>query len=216
MIRYDPATDHCEFFIEGNGCNGLAADRDGTLLAACHTPRALLRYDLRTRKSTVVVDLVEGEMLDAPNDVVVHRNGTIYFSNTTLELAGRPVGLDSALLRVDPAGMVQIIARGGINPLGLSPDGKRLYAMGGYWELDDQGAPLRRGGSFTLGSDGLAVDCAGNVYTQGGAIISPQNQAIGRFPAGTNMAFGGPDGKTMLVVAGRGMYTVPMNLPGLP
>jgi gluconolactonase len=216
MIRYDPATDRCEVFIAGNGCNGLTPDRDGGLLAACHTPRALLRYDLRTRRSAVVVDMVEGQMMDAPNDVVVHRNGTIYFSNTTFELADRPVGLGPALLRVDPAGLVQIIARGGINPLGLSPDGRRLYAMGGYWELDDQGVPLRRAGPFTLGSDGLAVDCAGNVYTQGGAIISPENQPIGRFPGGTNMAFGGLDGKTMLVVAGRAMYTVQMNLPGLP
>src|SRR5687768_6451728 len=126
MIKYDPVTDKCEVFIEGNGCNGLTVDRDGNLLGACHTPRALLKYDLATKKSTVLVDMADGRKLDSPNDVVTHRNGTIYFSNATFELAGRPAGLGPALLRVDPAGLVHVVARGGINPLGLSPDQKRL------------------------------------------------------------------------------------------
>ena len=216
MIKYDPATNKCEFFIEGNGCNGLTPDRDGNLLAVCHTPRALLKYDLTTKKSTVVLDMVEGKMLDSPNDIVTHSNGTIYFSNTTLELAGRPLGLGAALLRIDPAGMVSIIARGSINPLGISPDQKRLYAMGGYWDLDDAGVPIKKAGGFTLGPDGIGVDCAGNVYIQSGAIVSPQNQVIGHVPGGTNSAFGGEDRKTLLVVGGKGMHTVKMNLPGLP
>jgi gluconolactonase len=216
MIKYDPATEKCEIFIEGNGCNGLVADHRGGLIATCQTPRALLRFDLATKQSTVLVDMVESQMLDSPNDVVLHQNGTVYFSNTTLELGGRPQGLGAALIRLDPAGMATVIARGGINPLALSPDGKRLYAMGGYWDLDDQGVPLKKGGGFTLGNDGLAVDCAGNLYTANGAIVSPQNQRLGAYPGGTNQAFGGEDGKTMLVVVGKNMHTVPMNVPGLP
>jgi gluconolactonase len=216
LIKYDPATNKCEVFIEGNGCNGLAADRDGNLLAVCQTPRALMKYDLTTKKGTVLVDMVEGKKLDSPNDIAVHTNGTIYFSNTTFELAGRPMGLGSALMRIDPAGMVTVIAKGGINPLGLSPDQKRLYAMGGYWDLDDQGVPTKKNTGFTLGADGIGIDCAGNVYTQGGAIVSPANQTIGRFSAGTNMAFGGEDGKTLLVVGGKNMHIIKMNLPGLP
>jgi gluconolactonase len=216
MIKYDPATDKCEVFIEGNGCNGLVADKEGGLIATCQTPRALLRYDLTTKQSKVLVDMVEGKQLDSPNDVVLHQNGTIYFSNATFELAGRPQGLGSALMRLDPAGMVTVIAKGFINPLGLSPDGKRLYAMGGYWDLDDQGVPLKKAGGFTLGGDGIAIDCAGNVYTDGGAIISPQNQRVGSYPGGVNMAFGGEDGKTLLVVGHQNMHVVQMNVPGLP
>lgn len=216
MIKYDPATDKCEVFIVGVGCNGLVGAPDGTIIAACHTPRALMRYDLSTKKGTVLVEMVEGKRLDSPNDVVIHDNGTIYFSNATYELGGRPAGLGTALLRIDPMGMVTVVARGGINPLGLSPDQKRLYAMGGYWDLDDQGVPVKKNNGFTLGGDGIAVDCGGNVYTNNGAIISPQNQRIGTYPGGTNMAFGGEDGKTLLVVGNRNMHTVQMNLPGIP
>jgi gluconolactonase len=177
----------------------------------------LLKYDLATKQSTVLVDKVDGMMLDSPNDVVQHRNGTVYFSNTTLELAGRPAGgLGPALLRLDPAGVVHVIAKGGINPLGLSPDQKRLYAQGGYWELDDDGLPIKKTAGFTLGADGIAVDCAGNVYTQNGSIVSPANEVIGHFAGGTNSAFGGEDGKTLLVVGGQRMHVIRMNLPGLP
>jgi gluconolactonase len=164
MIKYDPATDKCEFFIEGNGCNGLAADNDGdAIIATCQTPRAVLRFDLATKTSTVLADMVQGQKLDSPNDLAIHSNGTIYFSNTTLELAGRDRGFGPALLFIDPAGMVHVVAQGSINPLGLSPDQKRLYAMGGYWDLDDNGVPTKKNNGFTLGGDGLAIDCAGNV-----------------------------------------------------
>jgi gluconolactonase len=216
MIKYDPATNKCEVFITGNGCNGLTPAPDGSIIATCQTPRALMRYDLTTKMGTKLVDMVEGKMLDSPNDLAIHPNGTIYFSNTIFELGGRQQGLGPALLRRDPQGMVTIIARGGLNPLGVSPDYKRLYAMGGYWDLDADGVPTRKAGNFTLGGDGIGVDCGGNVYTQTGAIISPANQNIGRFPGGTNMAFGGEDRKTLLVVGGKSMHVVKMNLPGMP
>ena len=216
MIRFDPATDKCEVFIAGNGCNGLVATGPDQIVATCHTPRALMRYDLKTKMGTVVVDMVEGKKLDSPNDVVLHRNGTIYFSNATFELAGRPQGLGTALIRVDPMGMISVVAKGGINPLGLSPDGKRLYAMGGYWDVDEQGVPGKKNGGFTLGNDGIALDCAGNVYTNSGAIVGPDNQRVGGYAGGTNMAFGGEDGKLLLVVGGKNMHTIQMNLPGLP
>jgi gluconolactonase len=216
MIKYDPATNKCEVFITGNGCNGLTIDRDGNMIATCHTPRALMKYDLATKKGTALVEMVEGKRLDSPNDVVTHSNGTIYFSNATYELGGRPQGLGTALLRVDPMGMVHVVARGGINPLGISPDQKRLYAMGGYFELDDAGVPGKKSGGFTLGADGIAVDCGGNVYTNSGAIISPQNQRVGSYAGGTNQAFGGEDRKILLVVGNRNMHIHRMNLPGLP
>ena len=68
-------------FIEGNGCNGLAALPGGGLIAVCQKPRAVVKYDLKTKTPTVLAEMLDGKMLDAPNDVVVHRNGTIYFTN---------------------------------------------------------------------------------------------------------------------------------------
>ena len=156
-------------------------------------------------------------MLDSPNDVVVHHNGTIYFTNPPNDLGGRPVGFGSAVMRIDPMGNLSVIAKGKTNGIAISPDERRLYLVFmGTWELDEQGVPVKAGPAFPLGGDGLTTDCAGNVYDQGGNIHDPDGKAVGKFPAGTNMAFGGPDNKTMLVVSGKGAHTVEMNVPGLP
>ena len=217
MIKYTPATDTCETFLERVGCNGLGVSNDGQILATCHTSRAVMKYDPVTKSGTVLVKTVDGRMLDSPNDLIQHSNGTIYFTNATYELAGRPGGLGLAVLRIDPAGMVTVINRGQVNGIGLSPDQKKLYVgHQGVWDLDDAGVPVKKAGNFPLGGDGFAVDCAGNVYNQSGGVFNPQGQRIGSVPGGTNMAFGGADGKTLLVVKNRSAQVVQMNVPGLP
>jgi gluconolactonase len=217
MIKFTPATGQCETFIEGNTCNGLAVTPDGNIVAACQGARAIVKYDVVTRQPTMLATMAEGKMLDSPNDIVVHSNGTIYFTNPPNDLGGRPVGLGSALMRIDPAGAISVIARAKLNGLALSPDERTLYVVfQGIWELDESGAPVKKGGGFPLGNDGLGVDCAGNVYNQSGTIVNAQGQSVGKFPGGTNMAFGGPEGKTLLVVNAKSAHTVEMSVPGLP
>jgi gluconolactonase len=216
MIKYTPETGTCEFFIEGDGCNGLGVAPDGNIIAACQTPRAVMEYDVITKQGKVLANMAEGMMLDSPNDIIAHSNGTIFFTNPTFELGGRPPGLGSALVKIVPGGAVTVLQRGGLNGIALSPDEKRLYVVGmGVFDLDGAGA-LSNQRAFNLGGDGIAVDCAGNIYDNGGNIRNPQGQNIGTFPGGTNMAFGGPDGKTLLVVANKAARIVQMNVPGLP
>jgi gluconolactonase len=217
ILKYTPSTGMCETFLTNVGCNGLGVSNDGQILAPCHTPRALMKYDPVTKQGTVLLKMVDGKMLDSPNDVIQHSNGMIYFTNPTFELAGRGQGLGPAAVRLDPAGNATVIARGGVNGIGLSPDEKKLYiGMQGVWDLDDQGIPVRKAGNAPLGGDGFAIDCAGNIYNQAGAISSPSGQRIGSFPGGTNQAFGGPDGKLLLVASRRMAQIVEMNVPGLP
>lgn len=85
------------------------------------------------------------------------------------------------------------------------------------------------------GADGLRVDMNGNVWAaagiqkprppgevtdipQGVYVISPQGKLLGRVPIPedyvTNLAFGGPDLKTLYVTAGTSVYKVPVAVPG--
>jgi len=88
---------------------------------------------------------------------------------------------------------------GGLNGLALSPDEKKLHVVGmGVWDLDDNGVPMQKNGGAP-GGDGIAMDCAGNVTEDP-----------------TNSAYGGPDGKTLIVVQGTTVRTWSVTIPGLP
>ncbi len=76
--------------------------------------------------------------------------------------------------------------------------------------------------------DGVGIDCAGNLYWasyQDGRVhvIAPDGARLGVITAGrhtTNVAFGGPDRRTMFITSGTpgsfGIYQVDLRLPGNP
>ncbi len=216
IIKYTPG-EGCEVFQRDVGCNGLAVAPDGGLLAACHQSRSVVRFDPATGESRTLAAAFMGQMLDTPNDLVAHSNGGIYFTNPPFELGNRPRGVGPGLFRIDPAGELTRVFQGGPpNGIALSPDERQLYALnGGIWDLDEGGLATNRRNLFT-GGDGMAVDCGGNVYAQGN-IFSAEGQRRGGYGGGTNLAFGGADGQTLLVVGpGTNVRSIPMNLPGLP
>jgi sugar lactone lactonase YvrE len=139
-------------------------------------------------------------MLDSVNDLIARSDGNVYFSNRLAELGPRPVGLGESLVRIDPMGNTSVIQMGGLNGMALSPDETKLHVVQmGTWTLDAAGLPGQKGGP-TPGGDGIAVDCAGNITNMG-----------------TNSAYGGPDGKTLLIVGGGTQArTVTVTVPGLP
>jgi gluconolactonase len=207
----------CELFTTNVGCNGLAVGVQGKLLGACQQSRAVQSFDFATKVATTLASEAEGKMLDTPNDLVVHTNGAIYFTNRTAEIDGRPVGYGPAVFWLDPQGTLKPIGQGDGNGIALSPDERTLYVNNlGTWPLDENGVPGEQGPEL-VGGDGLAVDCAGNLYQSGGQILSPEGESIGSFPGGTNMAFGGPDGTLLFVVSGgSNVRALHMNVPGIP
>jgi gluconolactonase len=66
--------------------NGHALERDGSLLHCSHGRRAIVRTRLDAQghaigADEIVVDRYEGKRLNSPNDVVVKRDGTIWFTD---------------------------------------------------------------------------------------------------------------------------------------
>jgi gluconolactonase len=192
----------CERWLEDVGCNGLGVSNTGKLIGACHGPRAIMEYDPVTKAPRMIANMQGTRMFDSPNDLVMHSSGNIYFSNTTYELGGRPGGgIGFALMRVDPAGVATVIESGNLNGLGLSPDEKLLHVVGrGVWNINADGSPGSKTGQGGPGGDGIAIDCAGRVTN-----------------TGTNSAYGGPDGKTLIAVGGgTSVRLIDVSVPGLP
>ena len=195
--------------------NGHTRDRAGRLVGGSHRHRCLTRTELDGGE-TMLADRYQGRRLNGPNDVVVHSDGGVWFTdpifgiNTDYE-GGKQVPENApAVYRWDPAsGALEIVADDVVGPNGLcfSPDEKRLYlADSGKQFGDDPGRHIRvfdviegrrlaRGRPFHTISpgfaDGLRCDEDGRVWSSaadGVHCLSPDGELLGKILTGATVA----------------------------
>lgn len=221
-----------EVFIPDAGSNGLAIDAQG-LVAATHDTQTLSRFDLGTKARSVFVADYQGKHFNSPNDVAISSSGNVYFSDPDWQLATRPneTGVTGVYWRL-PSGEVRLLDGGLSRPNGvsLSPDETKLYVghTGGsievYPVLADGSVGQRRAFAEVQEPDGMAVDCLGRLYVASHnagilIVLSPEGQVLSSIevaPRVTNVAFGGPDHRTLLITAGTAVYSLSSATPGFP
>ncbi|WP_040786398.1 SMP-30/gluconolactonase/LRE family protein [Massilia niastensis] len=218
--------------IEDSGSNGLAVDAEGRLVAATHKYKALSRYTLDGRRTTLAARH-EGEVFNSPNDIAIARDGTIYFTDPDWQKAAAPGGQPiTGVYRVGVDGKVTLVDGALRNPngIGLAPAGDVLYvnaADGVLRAYPVAGGVPRQGRSLVTGldgADGMTLDCHGNLYvTEHGArrvrVFSPQGRQLAtiRVDANvTNAAFGGADGKTLYITGAGALWRVVLDVTGSP
>lgn len=211
------------------GCNGLTLDREGRLLLCQHGERRVARYENGT--FTSLADRWEGKRFNSPNDLVMRKNGEIYFTDPSYGLEGinqsplKEIPFNG-VFRIGTDGKVTLLTKDLTFPNGLafSPDEKVLYIgvsdekatrlmayevkpdgtiANGRTFFDAQ--PLLKGADRGL-VDGLKVDRAGNVWSSGPGgilVLSPAGKLLGRLNTGqaTANCNWGNDGGTLYVTA---------------
>ena len=134
--------------------NGHTREADGALLHCSHGQRAVVRTRLDAAcqpiSDEVVVDRHQGLRLNSPNDVVVKRDGTIWFTDPPYGIVSDDEGHradselgDNYVFRFDPASGVLTVVSDFVeepNGLAFSPDESLLY-------VSDTSAALRKDGS---------------------------------------------------------------------
>jgi gluconolactonase len=181
------------------------------------------------------VDAWDGLPLNSPNDVAVHPDGTIWFTDPSYGyLQGfRPEPrAGDHVYRYEPrTGRLTPTADGCDKPNGLafSPDGSVLY-------VSDNGAPhellafdvLPRGElagrrRVAVGTpehpDGLKVDAAGRVYgsaSYGVQVWAPGGEPVGaiELPGAVNFAFGGTDRNVLFITADTAVWAAALDTKG--
>lgn len=233
VLRLNGST--LEVVVPGLGTNGLAVGSDGLILAASQQYQAVISLNPADLSASpvVVVGEYEGTPFNSPNDLTVRSDGTIYFSDPDWNCGTCPQTANR-VYRVDPTGGISVINNAHQKPNGirLSPDETTLYLAGdaqlqSFAVMPDGsvGAPSDFGN--LVGGDGVAIDCAGNLYVaQPGqsrvVVFSPEGNEVGVLSgnAVTNLAFGGADGTTLYLtssfVSNPGLYAVELDIPGLP
>lgn len=218
----------CEELIATAGTNGLAIAPDGNLLGARHSDQTLTIFDLETQQPAVLVADNAGASFNSPNDIAVRSDGNLYFTDPTFLLGNRDSELPARAYRRDPSGALSVIDQtGNTNGITLSPDETRLYLsrLGGQssivvFDVDAAGAVSNPQPFVGGGSDGMVVDCAGNLYiTQGGVrVYDPEGELITTIaaPGAANVAFGGAERRTLYITAEDQLLAVELAIPGLP
>jgi gluconolactonase len=215
--------------------NGLTRDRQGRLITCEHGLRRLTRTE-QDGSLTVLADRFEGKPLNSPNDVVVRRDGTIYFTDPPYgiepEQQEQPV---QGVYCLSTDGTLNLVAQDFVCPNGLafSPDETKLYIG------DSEQCHVRVFRAVANGSlqdlqivysvkstapgvpDGIKVDQAGRFFCTGPKgiwVFSPQGEHLGSLelpeqPA--NLAWGDEDNCGLYITACTSVYKIRVVTPGI-
>jgi len=191
QMRWLEEDGHVSAFHDPSGySNGNTFDFEGRLVSCQHGNRRVARYE-HDGSLTVIADRWNGKRLNSPNDVVVHPDGGIWFTDPTYGILGNYEGfqatpeIPTAVYRADPkTGKLDLVAADFGQPNGLcfSPDYQKLYIIDSGEAKDihvfdvADGRQARNGRVFSKmvtdkGSgiaDGMRADVDGNLWVGAG------------------------------------------------
>jgi gluconolactonase len=244
QLRWLDEDMHVSTFRNPSGnSNGNTFDHQGRQLSCEHGGRRVVRYE-PNGQVTVIAATFQGKRLNSPNDVVVHPDGDIWFTDPSYGINGNYEGfkadaeLPVAVYRVDGrSGQIDKVSDevGAPNGICFSPDYTKLYVAdtGAPREIrlfDVDGQTLRNGRSFAKldipgtgaasAADGIRCDVDGNVWAgarPGVQVMAPTGERIGliRLPETcANVCFGGAKRNRLFMTASQSLYAVYVNTTG--
>src|SRR5262245_37430580 len=236
LYKIDVKGDLFTILDPSHNTNGLMVNAAGNIVA-CEMAGRLIEVNPKTKEVKSLADGYEGKRFNAPNDLVIDRDGGVYFTDPHFRAPmPLPQGVKGFYYRA-PDGKVTRLGTVEAAPNGiiLSPDEKTLYVipsqqaemlafavespgkLGKQWTF----CTLKQAsGKTNGGGDGLTVDSKGNVYITsalGIQVFNPQGNLLGiiEFPEQpANCTFGGKDLKTLYATARTSVYAVPMEATG--
>jgi gluconolactonase len=222
-------------FLQPAGrANGLYFDAAGNLLACADEKNQLWSIDPQGQV-TVLLTGYGGKLFNGPNDLWVHPQGGIYFTdpfyrrNYWTRGGKEQDGEHVYFLSPDRQTCLRVTEEL-VQPNGIigTPDGRQLYvadigAKKTYrYTLQPDARLADRQLLVEMGSDGMTLDQEGNLYLtgQGVTVISPAGRKIDHLPINeswtANVCFGGADRRTLFITAMDSLYAVRLRVTGAP
>jgi len=221
------------------GSDGMAPDKDGSVLVCLQGGRKVVRLDDRMHE-TVVFDSWRGKKLNSPNDIVFAPDGSLWFTDPPFGLKGMNDSPDkqlpfNAVFRYAHGKLAPVITDLALpNGIGFSPDGRTLYVSNSGPRMFVNAYDIGKDGSLSKGRvlisysdhsagrgvpDGLKVDTVGNIWATGPGgirIITPHGKVLGQIQlpeVAANLGFAG-DGHTVYVTASTSIYRLRTRIAG--
>lgn len=235
ILKWSADNEQLSVFSENTGrANGLYFDKKGYLLSCSDMENEIWKFDMKGGYQALVTDF-ENKKLNGPNDLWVHPDGGIYFTDPlykrdywTRDPEMQQDGEHVYYLSPDYKKLIRV-ATDLEKPNGIigSPDGRLLYvadirAGKTYIYKIQPDALLTNKKLFTsMGSDGMTIDSDGNIYLtgKGVTVFNPEGEKIAHIPveAGwtANVCFGGKEMKILFITASECLYSLKMNIAGV-
>jgi gluconolactonase len=244
LMRFDETDGSVsELRKPSNFCNGNTVDHQGRMVTCEHLTRRVTRTE-HDGSITIIADSYQGKRLNSPNDVVVRRDGTIWFTDPSYGILTDYEG-DRQTQEQDGCHVYCVDTKGGItrvtsdfekpNGLAFSPDEKTLYvADTGVTHKANGPKHIRKFGvsGMTLSDqgvfatctnglfDGFRVDQQGCIWTSAGDGVhcyDPDGKLIGKVKIPemvSNVCFGGPKRNRLFITARQSLYSVFLTVNG--
>ncbi|PKH91134.1 gluconolactonase [Pseudoalteromonas sp. 78C3] len=218
-------------YLKHSGTNGLYA-KGQNLYMLNHSTQSLSKINIKSKTNTVIVNKFDGLSFSSPNDMTMHKNGDIFFTDPNWQLGERTQQMSyTGVYKLSNMGTLSLIDATLEKPNGvaLSPDQRTLY-VGDFsnrvskYTIDENGDISPREDFIKVASpDGIKVDSAGNIYVSSHKkgvinIYTPRGSLIDKIELGpnvTNLAFGGKNRKTLLITTAKGLFTLDVKVAGL-
>lgn len=220
--------------------NGNTYDRSGRLLTCEHGTSRVTRLE-KDGTITVLASHYDGRELNSPNDIIVSRDGSVFFTDPMPGRMGR-VGIPreqeldfQGVFRIDPEGNLHLLVDDFSKPNGLclSLDERFLYVNDTdlqhirRFELTSDGK-LRNGGLWADlhgdepgVADGMKFDSRGYLYCSGPGgvqIFDSEANLLGRLltpEIAANFTWGDEDLCSLYFTATTSLYRLPVHIPGI-
>jgi gluconolactonase len=242
--RYDTRSNEFSVWAEGTqGSNGACFLSNFRLVSCRGLACDVVRWTTDGRVDQVLASTYEGKPFNAPNDLVITKDGWIYFTDPDFDLRNHH---PDAVYSISPQGEVRRFEENILRPNGivLSPNESKLI-INGTKQRDIIAYDLHADGSLTnrhvyasvrdpnreaykgyppeawFGCDGMAIDEEWNLYVTCGAgveVFNSQRRSIGVIVTPEkpcNVCFGGVDRKMLFITAQKSLYMVPVRVPGV-
>jgi gluconolactonase len=230
ILRWTPGEPPSVLRENSNGASGNAFDAQGRLYTCESHGRRVIRTD-KKGKIEVLADRYQSKRLNAPNDIVVRKDGEIYFTDPAFGNQQDSRELDFyGVFHLPRKGELEVVAkpRGRPNGIAMSPNGRVLYVGNSdernirAYDLDKTGAAS--GERIVISKiegvpDGIRTDEKGNLYVAAKRIYvyTPEGKQIAEIPIGetpSNCAFGDADLQSLYITARTSVYRVRLNVRG--
>ena len=230
IIKIAPEEKAVLFRGDSNGANGNTFDAQGRLYSCESKTRRVTRTD-KKGKIEVLADKWEGKRLNAPNDIVVRKDGQIYFTDPAFGDQADTRELDFyGIYHINPKGQLRLVGKpkGRPNGIALSPNGRILYVDNSddrtvvAYDVDRNGETTNERvviSGIEGVPDGMRVDEKGNLYVtaKGVAVYTPNGKLLTTLPMAetpANCAFGDEDFRTLYVTARTSVYRIRLDVKG--